>query len=62
MRGETVTVKRRLFRGKLYPAGLAVYASPENLEKFAKESEVRKTVGKKRKKCKRDVGRAVICK
>ena len=40
VRGDTVTVKRRLFRGKLYPTGLAVYASPENLEKFAKEREV----------------------
>lgn len=35
IRGDTVTVKRRLFRGRLYPAGLAVYASPENLDKFS---------------------------
>ncbi|KAL8563893.1 hypothetical protein ACOMHN_049549 [Nucella lapillus] len=39
MRGDTVTVKRRLFRGRLLPAGLAVYASPENLEKFAREKQ-----------------------
>ncbi|XP_076439023.1 large ribosomal subunit protein bL9m-like [Babylonia areolata] len=39
MRGDVVTVKRRLFRNRLQPAGLAVYASPENMEKFAKEKK-----------------------
>ncbi|PVD36205.1 hypothetical protein C0Q70_03180 [Pomacea canaliculata] len=37
IRGDLVTVKRRLFRNKLYPAGLAVYASPENIERFKKD-------------------------
>lgn len=37
IRGDTVTVKTKLFRGRLYPAGLTVYASPENIDKFAKE-------------------------
>jgi large subunit ribosomal protein L9 len=39
MRGDTVTVKRRLFRNRLLPAGLAVYASPENQEKFVQDKD-----------------------
>jgi large subunit ribosomal protein L9 len=40
IRGDTVTVKRRLFRNRLLPAGLAVYASPENQEKFVQDKDV----------------------
>ncbi|XP_070177668.1 large ribosomal subunit protein bL9m-like isoform X2 [Littorina saxatilis] len=39
IRGDTVTVKRRLFRGKLFPAGQAVYATDENVEKFTREKQ-----------------------
>ncbi|XP_029645008.1 39S ribosomal protein L9, mitochondrial [Octopus sinensis] len=38
-KNELVTVKRKFFRNVLYPAGLAMYASPENVEKFAVKSE-----------------------
>lgn len=41
IRGDQVSVKRSLFRSRLLPGGLAVYASPENVEAFAKEKAVR---------------------
>lgn len=31
---ELVSVKRKLFRKILYPAGMAMYASPENIKEF----------------------------
>ena len=34
---ELVTVKRKLFRNILYPSGLALYASPENIKEYALE-------------------------
>ncbi|KAK7471804.1 hypothetical protein BaRGS_00035543 [Batillaria attramentaria] len=42
VRGEQVLVKRSLFRNKLYPAGLAVYATPDNLAMFAEEKKTLK--------------------
>nr|KAG5689185.1 hypothetical protein BaRGS_004019 [Batillaria attramentaria] len=41
VRGEQVLVKRSLFRNKLYPAGLAVYATPDNLAMFAEEKKAK---------------------
>uniref|UniRef100_UPI00358F1D94 large ribosomal subunit protein bL9m n=1 Tax=Myxine glutinosa TaxID=7769 RepID=UPI00358F1D94 len=47
-RGDVVTVRRRLARNKLFPSGLAVYASPENkLYYQAKEGDVQTSTGKK---------------
>lgn len=37
IRGDIVTVKREMFHSELFPAGLAVYASPENIEEFEEE-------------------------
>jgi len=37
IRGDVVSVKRDLFHNELFPGGLAVYASPENIEEFEEE-------------------------
>ncbi|GAB1604285.1 39S ribosomal protein L9, mitochondrial-like [Argonauta hians] len=38
-KNELLYVKRRIFRSKLYPAGLAMYATPENISKYASQRE-----------------------
>ena len=40
IRGDVVTVNRDTFHDELFPAGLAVYASPENIEEFEEERKV----------------------
>ena len=40
IRGDVVSVKRDLFHNELFPGGLAVYASPENIEEFEEERRV----------------------
>ncbi|XP_072173688.1 large ribosomal subunit protein bL9m-like isoform X2 [Diadema setosum] len=35
LRGDVITVDKRIGRNKLLPSGVAVYASPENLKEFA---------------------------
>ena len=40
LKGSVVEVDKRLFRNILYPAGDAVYASPENLEDYEKYRKV----------------------
>ncbi|XP_059139138.1 large ribosomal subunit protein bL9m-like [Physella acuta] len=42
IRGDVVKVKRNMFHDQLFPAGLAVYASPQNLKEFEEE---RKALG-----------------
>ena len=39
-KGAVVEVTKRRFRSELYPKGLAVYASPENLAEYEKYSQV----------------------
>jgi len=39
VRGDLVRVKREMFHSSLYPDGLAVYASPENIAEFEEEKK-----------------------
>lgn len=41
IRGDLVKVKRSVFHEELYPASLAVYASPENLAEFEEERKAK---------------------
>ena len=41
MKGDVLTVEKRLARSTLLPAGVAMYASPENLSTNEEESKVR---------------------
>ena len=40
IRGDLVKVQRTVFHEELYPASLAVYASPENIAEFEEERKV----------------------
>ncbi|CAL1537212.1 unnamed protein product [Lymnaea stagnalis] len=41
IRGDLVKVKKEVFHNDLYPAGLAVYASPENIDEFEEERKAK---------------------
>ncbi|RUS70535.1 hypothetical protein EGW08_021701, partial [Elysia chlorotica] len=41
IRGDLVKVKRSVFHEELYPASLAVYASPENIAEFEEERKAK---------------------
>ncbi|XP_005103172.1 39S ribosomal protein L9, mitochondrial [Aplysia californica] len=41
IRGDVVTVKRDFFHEELFPAGMAVYASPDNIEEFEEERKAK---------------------
>jgi len=40
IRGDKVSVKREIFHDELYPEGLAVYASPDNIAEFEEERQI----------------------
>ena len=41
MKGDVLSVEKRLARSTLLPSGVAMYASPENLEANEEERKVR---------------------